>query len=564
MRSLLKKVAWVIGLMISVVSLAMGGTIGGTVKGPSGAPFEGAFVVARNTATNIMTDVLSHEDGRYRVPNLPAGSYRLTIRAVGYKATPQDETLQSADQHAKIDFALQKGTVTWADISGWQGAQLFPPGPGREVVFGTCFACHEFQHRMVPHRGINKQGWLGMVNFMRNVAVPDFLPSSRFTDQMADQAATYLTQLFGPNSTLPASPADLAGYQATVRKLSPEAMNIVYVVYPVAGKWENDNWVPDPLVMNSQMYPPTAGMGYPSDGSIWVADYGSANRVERVNATTGKVTTYPVPCTAAEKSIHAIEVGPDGNAWFAETGCHGVGKIDPRTGKVTQYLGSGAHDAHPMLVDGKIYVFVSGGTTRLDPQTGKFTHIPGIRGSYSVIWNRVNGNVWFTDPGFGGGISTLDEVDPKTLKIVTSFTPPAGTAPAGFNTHRTGIASNGVMWLTCYSQRKLEFALSTRVCRFDPKTKALKVYTPLGPDKSDYAIAVGKGGYVWYSMVELGTIQRLDPRTGHIVEYPLPFSEPKTLRYWPDSQDRIWTVSQGYNSVFYWYIDNSNMLRAAK
>ncbi|HVB34950.1 MAG TPA: carboxypeptidase regulatory-like domain-containing protein [Patescibacteria group bacterium] len=577
MGTLSRKAFWLAVALLSAAPLAMGATITGTVKGPDGKPFEGAFVEARNTATNISTDVLSHENGGYMAPNLPAGSYVLTIWAPGYKASPRNETLQSADQHARIDFALQKGTVTWADISGWQATQLFPPGPGREVLFGKCFACHEFQHRWVIHRGINYQGWLGLVNFMRNVAMPYFLPPSRFTNQMTNQAATYLTQLFGPNSSLPASPAELAGYQATVRKFSPEAMNIVYVVYPVAGNWVNDKWVMNPLIMTSQMYPPTAGMGYPSDGSIWVAEHGNANRVVRINPTTGKMTTYAVPpdvknlppCEAngireEVDGIHAIEAGPDGKAWFAETGCDRVGSVDPKTGNVTQYAGSSAHDAHPMLVDGKLYVFASAGNTRLDPQTGKFTHIPGVPVSYEVIEDKVNGNLWFTELGFGKGGAGLYEVDPKTLKIVMKFAPPAGTAPAGFSTHRTGIASNGILWLTCYRRaHQLWPALSTRVCRFDPKTKALKVYTPLGPAKYDYAIAVGKGGYVWYSMVKLGTIQRLDPRTGHIIEYPEPFTEPHTLRYWPDSQGRIWTVSQN-NVVFYWYLANSNHMRAAK
>jgi len=214
-----------------------------------------------------------------------------------------------------------------------------------------------------------------------------------------------------------------------------------------------------------------------------------------------------------------------------------------------------------MLVDGKLYVFSSGSTDRLDPATGKFTEISGMPQSYGVIYDKKYGVLFFTEPGFGPNPNnTLGEVDPKTLKV-TKFAP--HNAPAGFNTHRTALDSNGNLWLTCYSQRGLYFALSTRVCRFDPQTKAWKLYTPLGPNKSNYAIAVGKGGYVWYSMVELGTIQRLNPKTGKIIEYPVPFTEPKALRYWPDSQGRIWSVSQGYNSVFYWYIDNSNT-RAAK
>ncbi|HVB33095.1 MAG TPA: carboxypeptidase regulatory-like domain-containing protein [Patescibacteria group bacterium] len=572
MRSLSKKAVWLMIFTVSAVSLAMGATITGTVKGPDGAPLMGAFVRARNTATNISTDVLSHEDGHYMVPNLPAGDYVLTIRAPGYKAAPQSETLQTADQRAKADFALEKGTVTWADISGWQGKVLFPAGPGREEAIGKCFMCHEWQHRMVPKMGLNKQGWQVWGHFMVDVANPFFLGPNGLTlsDQTIDQATTYLAQIFGPHSDLPASPADLPNYQATVRPFSPEAMNIVYVVYPVDGKWVNDRWVPDPLMMTAQTYPPTTGMGYPPGGSVWAADIGNANQVHQINPVTGRVTTYKVPvriknsnypCTA--EGIHAIEVGPRGDAWFAEQGCNRVGRVDPKTGKVTQYQdsylpgkvggirGGSKHDAHPMLVNGKLYVFSSGSpATRLDPATGKFTPIAGVPNTYDVIWDRVTKTLFFTQirPNV-----PLYEVDPSTLKVIGRFTPTINSKD--FMSHRTAIDAEGNVWMTCYH--------SSKVCRFDVKTKTFKIYTPLGPDTSDYAIGVGKGGYIWYSMVELGTIQRLNPRTGRILEYPVPFTEQKTLRYWPDSQGRIWTASQGINAVFYFYLANSNT-RAAK
>ncbi len=66
-------------------SAAGAATIAGTVKGPDGAPFRGAFVQARNAATKITVSVLSDTQGHYQVPDLPAGDYRLAIRAPGYK-----------------------------------------------------------------------------------------------------------------------------------------------------------------------------------------------------------------------------------------------------------------------------------------------------------------------------------------------------------------------------------------------------------------------------------------------------------------------------------------------
>src|ERR1700688_3851078 len=112
-------------------SVCYSATITGTVKGVDGAPFQGAFVEAQNTKTKITVNVLSDSRGRYRVEKLPAGEYRLQIRAVGFSADPRTGVNLTADQDTSFDFALQKGTVRWSDISQNQGKQLFPPGKGK-------------------------------------------------------------------------------------------------------------------------------------------------------------------------------------------------------------------------------------------------------------------------------------------------------------------------------------------------------------------------------------------------------------------------------------------------
>ena len=109
MRSLSRKTLLLMTLTVLAVPLAMGATISGMVKGTDGAPFEGAFVEARHMTTGISTDVLSQEDGSYTVPNLPPGTYQLTIRAVGYKADPQSETLQDGRSTCQRRFFLAKG-----------------------------------------------------------------------------------------------------------------------------------------------------------------------------------------------------------------------------------------------------------------------------------------------------------------------------------------------------------------------------------------------------------------------------------------------------------------------
>src|SRR5262245_50957203 len=136
-----------IGLICSVVlatSVADAATITGTVKGPDGQAFRGAFVQARNAKTKITVSVLSDNQGRYLVPDLAAGDYRVSIRAPGFTAAPRNDVKLTADQSATQDFALAKSHVKWNEISMYQGIQLLPEERGKNLFFIHCMACHGF------------------------------------------------------------------------------------------------------------------------------------------------------------------------------------------------------------------------------------------------------------------------------------------------------------------------------------------------------------------------------------------------------------------------------------
>src|SRR5215470_17000734 len=112
--------------VIAAMSGADAATITGTVTGPDGKPFRGAFVQARNLKTKITVSVLSDSAGKYRVENLPAGEYRLQMRAIGFKADPINGITLAADQNPTENLTLQQGMVRWSDISMHQGKKLLP------------------------------------------------------------------------------------------------------------------------------------------------------------------------------------------------------------------------------------------------------------------------------------------------------------------------------------------------------------------------------------------------------------------------------------------------------
>ena len=55
------------------------GSIIGTVKDATGAAVPGAAVTAQNIATGLTVKATSDNNGSYQIPNLPAGTYKVTF-----------------------------------------------------------------------------------------------------------------------------------------------------------------------------------------------------------------------------------------------------------------------------------------------------------------------------------------------------------------------------------------------------------------------------------------------------------------------------------------------------
>src|ERR1700693_3713007 len=59
------------------------GTILGTVTDSSGAAIAGAAVAVKNVNTGLSRTVSTSEDGTYSVPELPIGTYAVTVEKAG-------------------------------------------------------------------------------------------------------------------------------------------------------------------------------------------------------------------------------------------------------------------------------------------------------------------------------------------------------------------------------------------------------------------------------------------------------------------------------------------------
>src|SRR5882757_10960445 len=221
-------------LTVGLVPSALGATITGNVTGPDGKPFMGAFVVAENVQNKMTVNVLSDQQGRYHINNLPAATYTVKITAIGYQGDPRADVQLTADQKSSFDFTLQKKMVRWGDLSTYQGRQLLPKTKNHDLsyqdaFFTTCFqSCHSFQTRMTS-TAWDEEGWRVHVKYMLDTIMAG--EGGRLSDETLEDFVSYLTTAFGPNSPKPQSPEEMPQYKSLVRPFSPAAMNIAYVEY---------------------------------------------------------------------------------------------------------------------------------------------------------------------------------------------------------------------------------------------------------------------------------------------------------------------------------------------
>ena len=88
------------------------GSVSGTITDQTGAAVARAHVVATNRATSVQREAETDENGHYRIPDLPPGSYDLKVTATGFKPLTQTGLTITANTVTDVDISLQVGAVS--------------------------------------------------------------------------------------------------------------------------------------------------------------------------------------------------------------------------------------------------------------------------------------------------------------------------------------------------------------------------------------------------------------------------------------------------------------------
>src|SRR5688572_7416879 len=87
------------------------GQVTGVVSDPNGAALPETTVTLTQTSTGLSREVKTNQDGYYAVPDLPIGTYRLTVSRSGFKEAVVDRITVNVSTNTRQDVTMQVGSL---------------------------------------------------------------------------------------------------------------------------------------------------------------------------------------------------------------------------------------------------------------------------------------------------------------------------------------------------------------------------------------------------------------------------------------------------------------------
>jgi hypothetical protein len=95
-----------------IVRADVTGSVLGTVRDSSQSVVAGAHITITNAQTNFKLETISAADGTYHILSLPAGTYKLTVVASGFKTYNTTDIEVKVNDQLQVDVTLSVGSAT--------------------------------------------------------------------------------------------------------------------------------------------------------------------------------------------------------------------------------------------------------------------------------------------------------------------------------------------------------------------------------------------------------------------------------------------------------------------
>jgi len=494
-------------------SVASSPGLTGRVTSAEEGAMHGVLVSAKKTGSTITVTVVSDEQGRYRFPSsrLESGEYTLRIRAAGYDLDGASKITIAAGRPLTADLTLVKTRDLAAQISNAEWLASFPGSEQEKASIRNCTHCHTLER--VARSRYDAEKLTSVIERMSTY------PQLSFPFMIQKLVAPRIGGGEDPIETRREGWRRQANYLSTVNLSASPQWNYALKALPrPAGRATRVIYTEYDLPQRSRQ---PHDVIVDSKGIAWYASFGE-QILGKLDPKTGKVTDYEVPLLKPKlpTGILAVRFDEDENIWLGMQFQGGVAKFDQKTGKFqTWSLPPELNGDHVQInqvspehhkVDGKVWLQDAGTYTvlRLDPSSGKFqvfTPYPIPRPNIYDVISDAGNNVYFTV----FGAQNIGRIDAKTGEIKLYQTPSRGSAP-----RRGMMDSMGRLW---FGENR-----ANRIGMFDPASGHFQEWAAPTPESWPYDTTADKNGDVWSGGEFSDRVLRLNPKTGEIIEYLLP------------------------------------------
>jgi streptogramin lyase len=480
----------------------------GKVSSAAEGAMEGVLVSAREEHSSLTITVVTGKDGRYRFPAARLAPGNYALAIRAIGyALAGMPTAKITGATATLDLALTKSKDLAGQLTNTEWLMSMPGSDEQKRPLLDCMSCHTLER------------------------------IARSTHN-ADEFVEVLTRMSGyANMSTPLHPQR----RKVAREMNPERFRKFAAYLATVNLSEAPDWryplqtLPRPTgratrviiteyaMPRATIEPHDVRLG--KDGMIWFSNFGE-NFLGRLDPGTGKVTEYPIPELKPGFPTGTLDLEPDqaGNYWLALMYQGGLARFDPKSATFKLFaippdINTDATQQSMVMpwqseVDGKVWTNLVDrhAILRLDVASGKFELFDPFAGmpgprNHSPYGLVADARNDLYFMDFGD--ENIGRIDAATGRATIYPTPTPRSRP-----RRGMLDAEGRLWFAEYE--------AGRIGMFDLAKEEFREYPVPTKWSAPYDAFRARDGEVWSASQTDDRVLRLDPRTGAATEYLLP------------------------------------------
>ena len=484
----------------------------GQVSSQKEGLMEGVVIGAKKDGSTITVNVVSDEKGRYSVPaaKLEPGRYTLKIRAAGYDLDGPKTVDVVAGKATTANLKLKPTENLSAQLSDAEWLLSIPGTDQQKNFLLSCNGCHTIERIVKANKGAEE--WVQVFRRMSMYAPGSSPLRPQMTVGGVQRDRTRGVDPLAIGEWLASVNASYNSKQSFPLKTLPrpkgKATGTIITEYDLPRKLA----MPHDVVVDS-------------DGTAWYSDFGE-QFIGRIDPKTGKVTDFPIPELKKGWPLGTLDLqlDKDENLWVSLMYQGGIAKFDRKTEKFQIYPvpkeWQGNHTQQSMVspsnshVDGKVWTNNQDTHSiyRLDITTGQYENlgefkIPGADRTLNAYGIPSDSQNNLYLLEFGS--NNIGRIDAKTKEFKVYSTVTQGSRP-----RRGRFDAQDRLWFAEYG--------ANGVGMLDTKTDKIQEWRLPIPWSAPYHVVPDKNGEVWIGSMWTDRVTRLDPKTSQFTDYLLP------------------------------------------